>query len=89
MRKINFILLLLLCQGCVGTSLSRHFGLETKAPDEFLVVSQPPLVIPGEFNLPIPTDGADNAHKAISDNSSGNKNYSQGENMLLEKASKP
>jgi hypothetical protein len=90
MKKISLILLLLLCQGCVGTSLSKSFGLETKAPDEFLVSSQPPLVIPSEFNLPTPKNDTGNSNIFVpSTTSNSDKNYSQGENMLLEKASKP
>ena len=40
-------------------SAKRTFGLENKAPDEFAVVSRPPLSIPPDFNLRPPQPGAE------------------------------
>lgn len=47
--------LLAACDGGVGESL----GIERQAPDEFSVISRPPLSLPPEFNLRPPAEGDD------------------------------
>lgn len=67
MQKINTLRLsamaslacALLLSGCGEGAVSERLGLQRKAPDEFQVLSRPPLHIPPEFNLRAPTDGSD------------------------------
>jgi hypothetical protein len=42
---------------CDGASVSETLGMQVAAPDEFTVVSRPPLSIPPEFNLRPPRPG--------------------------------
>lgn len=48
----------LLLAGCGGSNLSRTFGFERDAPDEFTVTTRAPLSMPPDFNLPPPQPGA-------------------------------
>lgn len=59
--KKSFILLLLLptLAACGGSSVKETLGLNRRAPDEFRVVSRPPLSVPPEFNLRPPSDTAE------------------------------
>lgn len=47
----------LLLAACAGGTVKQTLGLETKAPDEFRVVSRPPLSVPPQFSLRPPTTG--------------------------------
>lgn len=87
MKKIISILLLLFCQACVGSSLSRSLGLDIRAPDEFLVLSYPALILPEHLVLPVPLKDNDD-FSSITTNNYDNKKYSRGENILLQKSSK-
>jgi hypothetical protein len=42
--------------GCSGGEVKRSLGLSKDAPDEFMVVSRPPLSVPPDFRLQPPTD---------------------------------
>ncbi len=44
---------------CGSTDMKESLGLNRKAPDEFQVVSRPPLSVPPEFNLRPPGQGAE------------------------------
>ncbi len=44
--------------GCGGSGLSRTFGLERDAPNEFTVTTQAPLSMPPDFRLRPPEPGA-------------------------------
>ncbi len=44
-------LLLLLLAACDNSTVRETIGLSRRAPDEFRVVSRPPLSVPPEFNL--------------------------------------
>lgn len=61
----NFLKLstLLIACGCLSAcgegSVGEKLGIERKAPDEFRVLSRPPLNVPPEFNLRPPSDGSD------------------------------
>jgi hypothetical protein len=48
------ILLFLVLTACTNDLVYSTLGLDVKAPDEFLVNVNPPLVIPENFNLPEP-----------------------------------
>lgn len=48
-----------LLTACGGGSVGKTLGLERQPPDEFQVLSRPPLHIPPEFNLRPPSDGSD------------------------------
>ena len=55
--------ILLLCgavavSACSGSTVKDTLGIERKSPDEFRVVSRPPLYIPPQFNLRPPEAGA-------------------------------
>lgn len=52
---------LLLLAACSEGSVSEKLGLERKPPDEFRVLSRPPLNVPPEFNLRPPSDGSEPA----------------------------
>lgn len=47
---------------CSGNEASNTLGLTKRAPDEFVVYSRPPLVVPPEFELMPPTPGAESPH---------------------------
>jgi hypothetical protein len=51
MKKIFYSCLLLLVLSSCTSSMKRKIGLTKKAPDEFMVVSQPDLVTPPNFDL--------------------------------------
>lgn len=44
--------------GCGDSGLSRTFGLQRDAPDEFMVTTQAPLSMPPDFSLRPPEPGA-------------------------------
>jgi hypothetical protein len=46
---------------CSSTTVKDTLGITRKAPDEFRVVSRPPLYVPPEFNLQPPTNGVESA----------------------------
>lgn len=48
----------LLLSACSGSDVKGTFGLNRTAPDEFVVVSRPPLSVPPEFDLKPPRPGA-------------------------------
>lgn len=59
-KKITSLLLTCLCLSACGEgSVGEKLGIERKPPDEFRVLSRPPLNIPPEFNLRPPSDGSD------------------------------
>jgi Protein of unknown function (DUF3035) len=60
--KYAYLLLPLLCVACGGGELRETLGLNRRAPDEFRVVSRPPLTVPREFYLYPPDEAA--AHGA-------------------------
>lgn len=58
-------LALLVLSGCIAatglsgcTSAKRAFGMQKVAPDEFTVVTKPPLVVPPDYSLRPPRPGA-------------------------------
>lgn len=51
----------LLLAGCSQIEVKENLGLTRKAPDEFRVVSRPPLSVPKEFFLTPPSIGQDRA----------------------------
>jgi hypothetical protein len=49
----------LLLTGCAANTVKEAFGIDNRAPDEFRVVSRPPLSVPPQFELRPPSaDGA-------------------------------
>lgn len=80
--------------GC--TSAKRAFGMQKVAPDEFTVVTKPPLVLPPNYSLRPPQPGAPNpaqlepggtaevalfGREGLSENAMG---YTSGETSLLD-----
>lgn len=55
--KIQYVVLALLLASCSGTEVKESLGLTRESPDEFKVVSRPPLSVPPEFNLRPPMPG--------------------------------
>lgn len=98
-------LALLAIAGCIAvtslsgcTSAKRAFGMQKVAPDEFTVVTKPPLVLPPDYSLRPPQPGAPNpaqlepsgkaqaalfGREGLSDNAMG---YTSGESSLLDTA---
>lgn len=61
MKILHTTTLALVCLGltaCSSGSVQETLGLERSAPDEFKVLSRPPLSVPPEFNLRPPGDTA-------------------------------
>lgn len=57
---------LLLLVACSGGEVKRSLGLEQEAPDEFMVLSRPPLNVPPDFSLRPPgTDMGENGTRTI------------------------
>ncbi len=54
----------LMLSACQGNSVRDVIGLDKSAPDEFRVVSRPPLSVPPQFNLRPPGDTGDVAPTA-------------------------
>ncbi len=52
-----FILSLVSLAACTGQDVQQTFGMDRKAPDEFVVYSRPPLSVPPEFDLKPPRPG--------------------------------
>ncbi len=59
MRPTRYLLLLgvLALTACTGQDVQETFGMNRKAPDEFVVYSRPPLSVPPEFDLKPPRPG--------------------------------
>lgn len=55
--KIHWLLIPLLCTACASGDVRETLGLNKNAPDEFRVVSRPPLSVPPEFTLRPPAPG--------------------------------
>lgn len=58
MKKILAILSLAALTACASGEVRETLGLMRDAPDEFRVVSRPPLSVPPDFNLRAPEPGA-------------------------------
>ena len=68
MRKFSLGMALLALAACGGTNTAREMlGFERNSPDEFAVVSRPPLSVPPEFNLRPPLDGRDTTNLPAAD----------------------
>ncbi len=59
MKKLIIIISLLSLTACSGQNARDILGLDRKAPDEFRVVSRPPLSTPPDFQLRPPVEGED------------------------------
>jgi hypothetical protein len=55
--SIFFFAALLALSACEGADVKETLGLERNPPDEFVVVSRPPLSVPPEFKLRPPAPG--------------------------------
>ena len=61
-KRARFIapaLLLALLAGCSGNDVKDTLGMNRVAPDEFKVVSRPPLTVPPQFSLVPPDTGSE------------------------------
>ncbi|MFN7038044.1 MAG: DUF3035 domain-containing protein [Alphaproteobacteria bacterium] len=90
MKKINLMILMLgLITSACSNSFKEKMGLYGKdSPDEFSVISNPPLSIPPNFDLDIThqNNNAKNSYFPYSDSNASNRSYSKGEELLLNKA---
>lgn len=59
--RLSALLMLLPLAACGGGSVRETLGIDRSAPDEFRVVSRPPLSVPPEFSLRPPTAGGGSA----------------------------
>jgi len=55
MKKTSSLLLILLLAAC-SQSAAQTLGMSRKSPDEYMVLSRPPLSVPPDFTLRAPTD---------------------------------
>jgi len=62
MRYASYVVMIALLAGCSQGEVKENLGLVREAPDEFRVVSRPPLSVPKEFYLTPPTPGAERAY---------------------------
>jgi hypothetical protein len=53
--KLSLMTCLLMLAGCGTTTVKETLGIDQRAPDEFRVVSRPPLSVPPQFNLRPPS----------------------------------
>jgi Protein of unknown function (DUF3035) len=82
MKKYS-LLIALLCAACGGDTVQKTLGMERTAPDEFRVVSRPPLTVPKEFYLYPPDEAMErkapsvekNARDVLLDNPSTSYKY--------------
>ncbi|MDX2073290.1 MAG: DUF3035 domain-containing protein [Alphaproteobacteria bacterium] len=51
MKRLYFAVPLLLLAACGETTVKETLGIDRRAPDEFRVVSRPPLSVPPQFDL--------------------------------------
>jgi hypothetical protein len=58
---ISLILILTTLTACTASDVRESVGLTRTAPDEFVVVSRPPLSVPPDFELRPPRPGAQRA----------------------------
>ncbi len=61
---LGLSLVLTSCSG--GSGVRESLGLKKSAPDEFMVISRPPLSVPPEFNLRPPAEAGSTATSDIS-----------------------
>ncbi|NDF11877.1 MAG: DUF3035 domain-containing protein [Proteobacteria bacterium] len=68
MKKSLYILPLVMLSlaACEGNSVRNTLGLKRNSPDEFMVISRPPLSMPPDFNLRPPGSGPTNEAPQIS-----------------------
>ncbi len=61
MKHFYSLAALLLCAACGGAEVKETLGLNRHSPDEFRVVSRPPLSVPKEFYLYPPNEAGEHA----------------------------
>lgn len=84
MKKLLYIFLMLIITAC--NSFKEKVGLVKDQPDEYQVVSNPPLSIPPDLiNIKSPEEIEKNKSTISTKN---NKNLSKGENLILENFNK-
>lgn len=67
MRKLYYAAFLLLLASCGDTTVKETLGLDRRAPDEFRVVSRPPLSVPPQFDLRPPGIDGENTYTSTRD----------------------
>lgn len=84
MKKLLYIFLMLIITAC--NSFKEKVGLVKDQPDEYQVVSNPPLSIPPDLiNIKSPEEIEKNKSTIKAKN---NKSLSKGENLILENFNK-
>ena len=82
MKKLGIaIAILLLLSGC-SNDIKSTLGIRKEAPDEFTVISYPPLSVPPEFNLEPPSSETSEVMPSYKANG-----YTAEESQLLNKIS--
>ena len=67
MKRLLLALIALLLTACSDGDVASTLGLDRSAPDEFKVVSRPPLSVPPEFTLRPPMPGEDSLESLPAD----------------------
>ena len=83
MKKLSYIILLLVISAC--SNFKEKAGLVKYQPDEYQVVTNPPLSIPPDLNVYSPEELE---AKKTSVAQVNNKNLSKGENLILQNLNK-
>ena len=83
MKKLSYIILLLVISAC--SNFKEKAGLVKYQPDEYQVVTNPPLSIPPDLNVSSPEELE---AKKTSVAQVNNKNLSKGENLILQNLNK-
>lgn len=66
MKKIlSLFVIVLLASSCSGGDVRKNLGLTKSAPDEFMVLSHPPLSVPPDFNLVSPASPSLSSDKTV------------------------
>ncbi len=84
MKNLTYVTLLL-CLLTSCTSFKETVGLVKDQPDEYQVVSNPPLYIPPDFNVYSPEEIEEQKNKK---SKKVQGNFSKGENYILENMNK-
>jgi hypothetical protein len=80
--RINILIIAFILTSCISPQVKEKLNVKYSGPDEFSIISHEPLVIPHDFNQPLPTPGL----ASKSDRSQNFIELNSTEQALLKKA---